>query len=70
MQIYKKKKNYMWILKGVSYEVHVYRLCSFFEGEQDPKLMWEKEKSLLMSMSNFVFPTMSAEFLSCRSCFP
>ena len=25
--------------------------------------MWEKEKSLLMSMSNFFFPTMSAKFL-------
>ena len=24
--------------------------------------MWEKEKLLLMSMSNFFFPTMSAEF--------
>ena len=47
----------------VCYEFVVYRLCSFFEGEYGPKLMWEKEKLLLMSMSNFFFPTMSAEFL-------
>ena len=43
--------------------IEVHRLCLFFEGKYDPKSLWEKEKLLLMSMSNFFFPTVSAEFL-------